>query len=83
MKKLNYLNSIYYLCSRCEAGLGNLRYEKAYEFLIYNQKIPEEEKRDILIDIIEEKNIGYWHLLYQQILYERLLSTVKEKIEKK
>jgi hypothetical protein len=49
---------------RCEAGLGNVIYEKAYEYVKFNQnKISSEEMRKKLVDILSEDNIGFWHLI--------------------
>jgi len=64
---------------RCEAGIGNSLYEKAYRFL--NERASannQEENRKYLIDILGEENIGFWHLIDQILLFEGFAKKFQE-----
>ncbi|EGR30764.1 protein kinase domain protein [Ichthyophthirius multifiliis] len=85
-EKINY-NPQYYkiqdriklFIHRCEAGLGNVIYEKAYDFVKYNQQNTSvEDMRTKLVQILQADNIGFWHLVDQIIFLEELLLTIPQ-----
>ena len=61
------------LCSRCESGLGNQLYERAYNTLKENSGRRNKEIRKLLVEILGEENIGYWALLEQVVYLESCL----------
>jgi NIMA (never in mitosis gene a)-related kinase 1/4/5 len=61
------------LCSRCESGLGNMLYERAYNSLKEMTGRRNKEIRKALVEILGEENIGYWALLEQIVYLETCL----------
>ena len=77
--------------SRCEAGIGNSLYEKAYKYLSEkaNANSQEEMRKHLigkfiiilsleLLDILGEDNIGFWHLIDQILLFEGFAKRFQE-----
>ena len=68
---------------RCEAGLGNNIFEKAYSHLKnkgdqMSQKT--DELRKALVEILGEDMIGFWHLIDSLLNYEDLLKNISNRI---
>ena len=64
----------YPLHSRCEAGLGNSYFQRAYSYLQI-AKGTQDETRSALIEILGENNIGYWAILDQLVFLEQYLQS--------
>ena len=64
--------------NKCIDSLKQEKFDKAYNYLV---KIKKKEENDIdnrdlrehLIKILGKDNIGYWHLIDQIILFEKML----------
>ena len=61
------------LTHRCESGLGNSMFQRAYAYL-QTAKAAQEELRAALIEIMGETNIGYWAILDQLVFLEQYLA---------
>ena len=58
---------------RCEAGLGKNLFEKGYEIVRERgSSMKGEELRKVMIDLLGEENVGYWHLMDQLLCVEEL-----------
>lgn len=62
---------------RCETGLGNIIFQKAFQYVQMNNKSvkPQQQRKD-LIDIMGEDNIGFWHLIDQILLFQGVIKNM-------
>ncbi|KAL4507112.1 hypothetical protein ABPG72_001905 [Tetrahymena utriculariae] len=68
---------------RCEASLGIVMFDKAYDYLkVNNNKCSTDELRKQLVEILSEENIGFWHLIDQILFLEEVLLTIPSQIQK-
>jgi hypothetical protein len=65
------------LTHRCESGLGNSMFQRAYVYL-QTAKAGQEELRTALIEIVGETNIGYWAILDQLVFLEQYLANTAD-----
>ena len=65
------------LTHRCESGLGNSMFQRAYSYLQTAKTSSQDEIRANLIEIVGETNIGYWAILDQLVFLEQYLATAE------
>ena len=73
LKKLK--EKIKILQHRCETGLGKKMCEEAYRYLKEHKDDRPDELRVAMNEMLNDGNIGYWHLLEQILLFEDFLTS--------